>query len=144
MRRRRPGRCIALLVILLAAGVVLLRTRPKADPRFVGTWLNAHEGDREPFATVKLRSDGFAELTQSTTGVVEYFYWRVQGSTFVLSYSYSGWLGPLGPSWNSAIRSIRRQPDDDFNLEVLDVNEDSFRIQKKPNNPPIWFHRIRE
>jgi hypothetical protein len=132
------------LTILLGAGAVVLRTCPQADPRFVGTWLNTREGDREPFATVKLRSDGFAELTQSKTGLVEYFYWRVQGSKFVMSYSYSGWLGPLGPSWHSAVRSIRRQPDDDFNLEVLDVNDDSFRIRKPPNDQPIWFHRLRE
>jgi hypothetical protein len=135
---------MALLLILLAAGVVLLRTRPKADPRFVGTWLNAREGDREPFATVKLRNDGFAELTSSKTGLVEYFYWRVQDSTFVLSYSYSGWLGPLGPSWNSAIRLIRRQPEDESNFEVLEVNDDSFSIRQTPKSPPIWFHRIRE
>ena len=106
--------------------------------------MNQREGEVGPFATVRLRNDGLAEYADSKTGTEAYFHWSVQGLNFRVSNSYTGWLGAFGPLWNSTIRMLGRPSELDSDFEVLELNDDSFRIQQTPKSTPIWFRRIRD
>jgi hypothetical protein len=60
-RRRRLA--IAALLLLLLGGGLWWSTRPKVDPRFVGTWTFAFKPDRpKPKPRLTIRADGIAYL----------------------------------------------------------------------------------